>query len=42
MRDFKMDLEDQDIITLFHSFDEDKNGVISVTEFMNVILGQLN
>ena len=42
LKDFKLDLEDADIQTLFVSFDSDKNGFISIEEFMNTILGELN
>ncbi len=42
MQDFKLDLEEADIQTLFACFDSDKNGVISIEEFMNTILGELN
>lgn len=42
MRDFKLDFEDQDIQTIFQSFDEDKDGVISIAEFINSILGNLS
>ena len=37
-----MDFEEADIQTLFACFDSDKNGVISIEEFMNTILGELN
>ena len=42
LKDFKLDLEEADIQTLFGCFDSDKNGVISIDEFMNNILGELN
>lgn len=40
--DFKLDLEENDIQTIFGSFDKNKDGVISLPEFFNTILGQLN
>ena len=39
MKDFKIDLEEQDIQTIFNSFDENQDGVLQVAEFMNMILG---
>lgn len=42
MKDFKLDLEDQDIENIFRSFDKNGDGVLQLTEFMDMILGDLN
>ena len=42
MNDFKLDLEEQDLQTIFSYFDENNDGSIQIEEFMNKILGSLN
>jgi Ca2+-binding EF-hand superfamily protein len=42
MKDFKLDLEDQDIDNIFKSFDKNGDGVLQMEEFMDMILGDLN
>jgi Ca2+-binding EF-hand superfamily protein len=41
MKDFKLDLEDQDIENIFKSFDKNGDGVLQMEEFMDMILGDL-
>jgi Ca2+-binding EF-hand superfamily protein len=41
MQDFKLDLEEQDIQNIFSSFDANGDGVLDLTEFMDMILGTL-
>lgn len=42
IKSFKLELEDQDIQTIFQSFDENRDGTIQTTEFINKVLGSLN
>jgi Ca2+-binding EF-hand superfamily protein len=41
LRDFKIDMEEQDLRTVFLQFDENRDGTIQIEEFMNTILGSL-
>ena len=41
MVDFKLDLEDMDIENIFKTFDKNKDGVLDMNEFMDLILGEL-
>lgn len=40
--DFKLDLEEQDIQSIFSSFDANGDGVLDIVEFNDMILGQLD
>ena len=42
LTDFKLDLEETDIENIFKSFDMNGDGVLSLEEFMDMILGNLS
>ena len=42
MNDFKLDLEEGDIVNIFKSFDANNDGVLDIEEFMNMMLGRLD
>jgi Ca2+-binding EF-hand superfamily protein len=41
VKDFKLDLSDEDIQSIFNHFDKNNDGVLDMKEFMDMILGDL-